>query len=224
MRDAPWPGTHNSFNSNAEMGAALSAKDSNQQLTLVDQLRLGVRSLELDVHYWLGRPTVCHAQSNHEGCTIEKPLAEVLPPIAAACASTRARCCSSTPRTTSTTRPATTRAPRSCATRLGVAALHAARHGLHRAAGRADARRHPRRRRAGRRRQRLRAGHRLERRRPRVVRPPRVAPAGLRGLPVLRPGLHRAPSTTRGSSATSRTRRSSPAARPRSATRRATTA
>ena len=82
MRDAPWPGTHNSFNSNAEMGAALSAKDSNQQLTIVDQLRLGVRSLELDVHYWLGRPTVCHAQSRHEGCTIEKPLAEVLPPIA----------------------------------------------------------------------------------------------------------------------------------------------
>ena len=82
MVDAPWPGTHNSFNSNAEMGAALSAKDSNQQLTIVDQLRLGVRSLELDVHYWLGRPTVCHGESNHEGCTIEKPLAEVLPPIA----------------------------------------------------------------------------------------------------------------------------------------------
>jgi hypothetical protein len=83
MRDAPWPGTHNSFNSNAEMGPALSAKDSNQQLKIVDQLRLGVRSLELDVHFWLGRPTVCHAQSSHEGCTVEKPLAEVLPPIAA---------------------------------------------------------------------------------------------------------------------------------------------
>ena len=83
MRDAPWPGTHNSFNSNAEMGPALSAKDSNQQLTLVDQLRLGVRSLELDVHFWLGRPTVCHAQSNHEGCTVERPLADVLAPVAA---------------------------------------------------------------------------------------------------------------------------------------------
>ena len=83
MRDAPWPGTHNSFNSNAEMGAALSAKDSNQQLMLVDQLRLGVRSLELDVHLWLGRPTVCHAQSRHEGCTLERPLADVLAPVAA---------------------------------------------------------------------------------------------------------------------------------------------
>jgi hypothetical protein len=82
MRDAPWPGTHNSFNSNAEMGAALSAKDSNQQLTLVDQLRLGVRSLELDVHLWLGRPTVCHAQSQHEGCTVERPLDDVLAPVA----------------------------------------------------------------------------------------------------------------------------------------------
>jgi hypothetical protein len=82
MRDAPWPGTHNSFNSNAEMGPALSAKDSNQQLTLVDQLRLGVRSLELDVHLWLGRPAVCHSQSRHEGCTVERSLDEVLAPVA----------------------------------------------------------------------------------------------------------------------------------------------
>jgi hypothetical protein len=82
MRDAPWPGTHNSFNSRAEMGLALSAQDANQRITLVDQLRLGVRSLELDVHWWLGRPTVCHADGSHAGCTIEKSLDEVLVPIA----------------------------------------------------------------------------------------------------------------------------------------------
>jgi hypothetical protein len=82
MTDAPWAGTHNSFNSIAEMGPALSANDSNQQLTLVDQLRLGVRSLELDLHLWLGRPTVCHAQSRHEGCTTERTLDSLLAPVA----------------------------------------------------------------------------------------------------------------------------------------------
>ena len=32
LRDAPWVGTHNSFNSIAEMGNALSTTDANQQL------------------------------------------------------------------------------------------------------------------------------------------------------------------------------------------------
>jgi hypothetical protein len=84
MVDAPWAGTHNSFNSIAEMGPptpALSAQDSNQQLGLVDQLRIGIRSLELDVHLWLGRPAVCHAGPDHSGCTIEKSLDETLRPI-----------------------------------------------------------------------------------------------------------------------------------------------
>src|SRR5687768_14718068 len=35
LRNAPWVGTHNSFNSIAEMGPALSVMDSNQQLSLV---------------------------------------------------------------------------------------------------------------------------------------------------------------------------------------------
>jgi hypothetical protein len=83
MRDAPWPGTHNSFNSIAEMGTTLSDTDSNQQLTLVDQLRLGVRSLELDVHWFLGRPVVCHAQGDHSGCSLEKTLQPTLEPVAA---------------------------------------------------------------------------------------------------------------------------------------------
>ena len=42
FRDAPWVGTHNSFNSTAEMGPTLSAQDSNQRITLVEQ---GMRSL-----------------------------------------------------------------------------------------------------------------------------------------------------------------------------------
>ena len=88
LRNAPWIGTHNSFNSPAEMGPALSAQDSNQRITLIDQLDAGIRSLELDVH-WFPSPTsggfapvVCHATGEHAGCTIEKPLATVLDGIA----------------------------------------------------------------------------------------------------------------------------------------------
>jgi hypothetical protein len=85
LRNAPWVGTHNSFNSIAEMGPTLSDLDSNQQLTLTEQLRVGVRSLELDLHWWIDfrslafAPVVCHARDPlHLGCTIEKSLPPVL--------------------------------------------------------------------------------------------------------------------------------------------------
>lgn len=88
MIDAPWVGTHNSFNSIAEMGLALSPLDSNQRLTIRDQLDLGMRSLELDVHSFpalregrLSGPIVCHATGPHIGCTIEKGLGPVLEEI-----------------------------------------------------------------------------------------------------------------------------------------------
>src|SRR3954454_12949088 len=88
LRDAPWIGTHNSFNSIAEMGPTVSDTDSNQRLTLTDQLREDMRSLELDLH-WLpspyaqgaNAPVVCHGEGN-AGCTIEKPLRPVLDEIA----------------------------------------------------------------------------------------------------------------------------------------------
>ena len=86
LRDAPWVGTHNSFNSIAEMGPALSTTDANQQLTLVEQLQIDVRSLELDLHWFPSprsggmAPVVCHAQEG-AGCSVEKPLDEVLAPI-----------------------------------------------------------------------------------------------------------------------------------------------
>jgi hypothetical protein len=89
LRNAPWIGTHNSFNSIAEMGPTVSAVDANQQLSLTDQLRLDVRSLELDLHWFpsvsdlLFAPVVCHAESLHEGCSIEKPLGPVAGEIAA---------------------------------------------------------------------------------------------------------------------------------------------
>ena len=89
MRNAPWVGTHNSFNSVAEMGPTLSTQDSNQQITLVDQLQQGIRSIELDLH-WIPSlqggglaPVVCHGTDQHVGCTTEKPLGPVLDEVAA---------------------------------------------------------------------------------------------------------------------------------------------
>jgi hypothetical protein len=89
LRNAPWVGTHNSFNSTAEMGPTLSDTDANQQLSLIDQLRIDVRSLELDVHWFPSvrsggsrAPVVCHAEGNHGGCTIEKEFGPVLGQIA----------------------------------------------------------------------------------------------------------------------------------------------
>jgi hypothetical protein len=89
LRDAPFVGTHNSFNSIAEMGPTLSDLDSNQRLSLTDQLRVDVRSLELDLHWFPSlaaggaqAPVVCHAESQHEGCSIERPLGPVLGEIA----------------------------------------------------------------------------------------------------------------------------------------------
>ena len=87
LRNTPWVGTHNSFNSVAEMGPALSPLDSNQKLPIVDQLRLGIRSVELDVHWFPSArtggfaPVVCHATGEHGGCSVEKTLAEVLTEI-----------------------------------------------------------------------------------------------------------------------------------------------
>lgn len=78
MRNAPWVFTHNSYNSPAEMGLALSPQDRNQNLTVVQQLDEGVRSLELDVHLFLGRPVLCHSTGPHLGCTTEKTFREVL--------------------------------------------------------------------------------------------------------------------------------------------------
>ena len=81
MRNAPWVFTHNSYNSPAEMGLALSPQDRNQKITVVDQLDEGVRSLELDVHLFLGRPVLCHSTGPHLGCTTEKTFRQVLTQI-----------------------------------------------------------------------------------------------------------------------------------------------
>ena len=92
LRNAPWVGTHNSFNSVAEMGQTLSTYDSNQRIPIVDQLDQGVRSIELDLHWFPSTsaggfaPVVCHArgeEEGHAGCTVEKDFGVVLDQVAA---------------------------------------------------------------------------------------------------------------------------------------------
>ncbi len=81
--DTTYVGTHNSANSTSE-APTLSGGDANQQLSLTDQLRLDVRSLEIDVHFVSGRAVVCHGRSAEElhfGCTTERTFAERLPEI-----------------------------------------------------------------------------------------------------------------------------------------------
>ena len=84
-----WIGTHNSANSTSEL-PTVSQSDSNQQLSLTDQLRVDVRSLELDAHWFpslrsAGRaPVLCHAQGApaHPGCSTERLLSDGLAEVA----------------------------------------------------------------------------------------------------------------------------------------------
>jgi hypothetical protein len=88
---AQWLGTHNSFNSAASTPTA-SHTDSNQQLTLSQQLDIDMRALELDLHYIPSvsaggqAVVVCHGlgpdQANF-GCTNEPLFSEVLPEVGA---------------------------------------------------------------------------------------------------------------------------------------------
>lgn len=91
LREAQWIGTHNSFNG-LSYPFTISRADSNQQLSLSQQLDIDVRSLELDLHYipsilgLLGPKvvTVCHGQGadvGNLGCTTEASFAKVLPEI-----------------------------------------------------------------------------------------------------------------------------------------------
>ncbi|HEX2393386.1 MAG TPA: hypothetical protein VHI77_10765 [Solirubrobacterales bacterium] len=89
MRNAPWVGTHNSFNSVAEMGVTTSTLDPNQQLSIGEQLERDVRAIELDLHWVVApssgqfAPVVCHALPNHFPCSTEKTLGPVLEEIGA---------------------------------------------------------------------------------------------------------------------------------------------
>lgn len=90
LRNTLWPHTHNSYNSTA-YPPAVSSSDSNQRWTILDQLRMGIRGIELDVH-WVPSPhgsaatggravVLCHGQGVdarvtvvHAGCSVDRPL------------------------------------------------------------------------------------------------------------------------------------------------------
>lgn len=92
FRDAQWIGTHNSFNSLAHQFTPSHA-DSNQQLSMTQQLDIDARSIELDLHYipqidqFGGRSVaVCHGRGPKQGnlgCTTEPLFTQVLPDITA---------------------------------------------------------------------------------------------------------------------------------------------
>lgn len=83
--------THNSYNSSVYTTAA-SYWDPNHKHSIQDQLRMDVRKLELDIHWyfsmegwpwnWGNRPLLCHGQNNHTGCStydrhLSKGLGEI---------------------------------------------------------------------------------------------------------------------------------------------------
>lgn len=90
--NASWLGTHNSFNTSTREPTA-SGLDSNQQLSMTDQLRIDMRSLEVDAHWFPSAeaggayaPVLCHARGEdqeHAGCTTEPLLVDGLKEIAA---------------------------------------------------------------------------------------------------------------------------------------------
>jgi len=90
LRQALIPATHNSFNSEV-YPPTLSGLDHNQAYSLTDQLRMDMRGLELDVHWFPSAfadpgdggfaPILCHGDvvavgpvPVHVGCTIERHL------------------------------------------------------------------------------------------------------------------------------------------------------
>jgi hypothetical protein len=87
------PHTHNSFNAAAYM-PTLSGSDPNQAVSMRDQLRLDIRSIEIDVHWFPSAtsggadggmaPIMCHGRTEggelrvHVGCTVERHLRDGL--------------------------------------------------------------------------------------------------------------------------------------------------
>lgn len=89
LGEAQIPATHNSFNyTNANIPPTLSGMDPDQLYSLVNQLDLDMRFIELDLHWYpsLGAPggyapILCHGFDNHLGCTFERTAASGLQEI-----------------------------------------------------------------------------------------------------------------------------------------------
>ena len=78
LKDSTFMHTHNTYNS-AAYTTAFSYIDPNQNFSINDQLRMDIRAIEFDVHWyfsmdgwpweWGMRPLLCHGQDNHLGCS-----------------------------------------------------------------------------------------------------------------------------------------------------------
>jgi len=77
-----WPHSHNSANSTA-YAPSVSSLDPNQRWSILDQLRMGIRAVELDLHPGPGGTGVvlCHGRQVdlgativHIGCSADRPL------------------------------------------------------------------------------------------------------------------------------------------------------
>lgn len=84
MNQATFIGTHNSENSASYQIPFVRYIDPNQVLSIYDQLEMGVRSIEYDVHWYLGAHfkkdiLLCHGLSNHVGCSsFDRPVTDGL--------------------------------------------------------------------------------------------------------------------------------------------------
>jgi hypothetical protein len=84
MNQATFIGTHNSENAISYQIPFVRYVDPNQILSLYDQLEMGVRSLEYDVHWYLGTHLkkdilLCHGLANHVGCSaFDRPVTDGL--------------------------------------------------------------------------------------------------------------------------------------------------
>jgi hypothetical protein len=99
LSQALLPHTHNSANSSA-YPPSVTTFDANQVLTLTDQLRLGMRAIEIDVHWTPnpagdpdqryravvqchGEPVATEAGVVHAGCSTDMPLVDLLAEVRA---------------------------------------------------------------------------------------------------------------------------------------------
>lgn len=76
LRNALWTHTHNSYNADA-YPQTLYGLDPNQLYTITDQLRMGIRAIEIDAHWVNGSVVVCHGGVDplaHFGCGVNDPL------------------------------------------------------------------------------------------------------------------------------------------------------
>lgn len=78
LKDSTFMHTHNTYNS-AAYTTAFSYIDPNQYYSINDQLRMDIRAIEMDIHWyfsmdgwpweWGYRVLLCHGQDNHLGCS-----------------------------------------------------------------------------------------------------------------------------------------------------------